>query len=375
MEVHVFSNSKRSAEWFGAIKRSKKHALELHEFGELKAWTRQYAGSALIYVDIQGLDEKEVAKLMRYLSALGPISQKPNGNLLFGILDPKGALKDSAELFHVGAIDYVGKQLFASGFDTKRLDRAAGFAQSVLTKSVSSNGNGVNHAELSEVDTGEPPKQSVGGIDFPHAVGMFDIRSVPAADSASYRYSESDWSAIEPDTEYTFWFAFVSLNASRELAGQQSTEQSARLVAAFQQALDRYFAPVGGKIWMWKDFSGLVLFPFDGTTWKPVLAAYRFILNQNLVNAEDLGLSVPISFQIALDIGNTTYREAGKTGTIISDSVNYIFHLGQKFAPQGALTITSQIIPFLPERMTPLIIPMGKFEGRLVYRLRVPTPA
>jgi len=375
MEVHVFSNSKRSAEWFDAIRRSKKHLLELHGYEELKAWTRQYAGSALIYVDILGLDEKEVGKLMRYLSSLGPISRKPNGNLLFGILDPKGALKDSAELFHFGAIDYIGKQLFASSLDTRRLDRAAGFAQNVLTRAVTSNGNGANHAELSETETGEPPKQSVGGIDFPQAVGMFDIRSVPAADSASYRYSGSDWSVIEPDTEYTFWFAFVSLNASRELAGQQSTGQSARLVGAFQEALDRYFGPSGGKIWMWKDFSGLMLFPFDGTAWAPVLAAYRFIMNQNLVNAEDLGLSVPISFQVALDIGNTTYREAGKTGTIISDSVNYIFHLGQKFAPHGSLTITSQIIPFLPERMTPLIVPMGKFEGRAVYRLRVPTPA
>ncbi|MBP7583491.1 MAG: hypothetical protein KBA61_05635, partial [Spirochaetes bacterium] len=35
-------------------------------------------------------------------------------------------------------------------------------------------------------------------------------------------------------------------------------------------------------------------------------------------------------------VGNTVYRVRGDTGSIISDSINSIFHLGQKYAPDSS---------------------------------------
>jgi len=159
------------------------------------------------------------------------------------------------------------------------------------------------------------------------------------------------------------------------MAGRQSSQHTEHLVSLFQTAMMRYLEPAGGKIWMWRELDGLVLFPFDGKRNEPLLAIYRFMLNQNLVNAEDLDQSVPISFHFAVDIGNTKYRQSGQTGTIISDSVNFIFHLGKKVVPVRDLTVTGNVFHLLPERMLPLARAAGRFEGRQLYEIRVPSPA
>jgi hypothetical protein len=376
MEIHVFTNSRKVPDLFEKLQRGRKHRVEFHPRDDLKGWVRNAGPEDFAYVDIQGLDSKQREKTLRLLSSRGAIATRSNGNLRYGVIDPRGNIEDSAGLFHRGAVDYVDRKTLASGLDTRRFERVLTFYNRLAERKETQKQSRDNSEAAQDArESRRLQRDQVGGIELPEAVAMVDLRALADPDTSGYRYSGSDWSSVELNTEYTFWFAHVVLNASRELSGRQSSEHTAQLVATFQQSMERYFGPVGGRIWMWKDFSGLILFPFDGTSDAPFMAAYRFMLNQTLINAEDLGLSVPLEFQIALDIGNTTYREAGKTGTIISDSVNFIFHLGLKYAPRGVLTVTSNVVPFITERMHPLVVAAGSFEGREVFSLRVPKPA
>jgi len=100
------------------------------------------------------------------------------------------------------------------------------------------------------------------------------------------------------------------------------------------------------------------------------------ILHSRLISLEKLGLSFPLDFTIALHYRKTAFRAPGKTGTIVSEPVNYIFHLGAKKAETGRLTVSSEVPEdAIPEGLADLFSPAGVFEGisirhsrRFVYK-------
>jgi hypothetical protein len=74
-----------------------------------------------------------------------------------------------------------------------------------------------------------------------------------------------------------------------------------------------------------------------------VEAVLKMILNSRLISIEDIGLSIEVDFTFALHYGETIYQAPGKTGRVISETINYIFHLGTKKAEPGRLTISSDV--------------------------------
>jgi len=77
-----------------------------------------------------------------------------------------------------------------------------------------------------------------------------------------------------------------------------------------------------------------------------------------------------IRYRIAMHIGNTVYQPRGKTGTIISDCINSLFHLGQKYTDEDGLFITENIYSFLNEKTKKLFIKVKPFEGRQIYTFK-----
>ncbi|HAK46481.1 MAG TPA: hypothetical protein DCO79_11260, partial [Spirochaeta sp.] len=56
----------------------------------------------------------------------------------------------------------------------------------------------------------------------------------------------------------------------------------------------------------------------------------------------------PIRLKVSMHLGTTTWKARGKTGTIISDSLNSIFHLGTKYTPLNEMDITEEVYNELP---------------------------
>ncbi|MBA7474410.1 MAG: hypothetical protein GH155_05505 [Spirochaeta sp.] len=78
-----------------------------------------------------------------------------------------------------------------------------------------------------------------------------------------------------------------------------------------------------------------------------------------------------ISMRIVLHAGNLVYVKEN-TGQVISDTLNSLFHLGQKYAAEGNLYITEEVFQYLPVRLKDYFVPADDFDGRKIMRMKIP---
>jgi hypothetical protein len=155
----------------------------------------------------------------------------------------------------------------------------------------------------------------------------------------------------------------------RKKAGQSHINAVQKI---FHDHIEKVFAHVGGRIWMWMNDSGLILVPFDGRSCPPLIPAIRLVLNRDLHSIELYRYNSPISYTTALHIGNTFYKARGETGDIISDTINFVFHLAKHYAKPGHLYLTDAVYPFIPGGLTDLFFQTESFEGTGMYEMHLP---
>jgi class 3 adenylate cyclase len=180
------------------------------------------------------------------------------------------------------------------------------------------------------------------------------------------------WSEVQSAQEYTFWLLFCELDHADSYRRTMSEAQAQALFERFRSAVLREMQRVSGREWMWKEVGGVLLFPFDGHDHGPALVGLRMVLNRVIINVEDFAIRSPISFRLALHVGNTVYRNKGETGTIVSDAVNYVFHLGERFTRPGCFTITETAAAYMPHTLESYFLREGEYEGREIFRMREP---
>ncbi|PKL40084.1 MAG: hypothetical protein CVV44_07675 [Spirochaetae bacterium HGW-Spirochaetae-1] len=324
MKIIVFSNAKTVSGTFNKIEKKGDWFIEYHAFDEMKKMLKTIPVKSLVYVDAGTMKMPEIRKVLIQL-------EKQEG-CRFGFLDPKGSVADVAEIFHRGGVDYIGKQECKDGIDAKRMKRVLEFIAA---------GSGETEEEVGTTEI-------IPGL----------IPSGP------------DWRSIKSGNEYTFSFMFIELDNQRELKKNYGADNLKVVVQKFHDIINSIIAPVHGKIWIWMDFGGLILFPFNGEKSDAVLTSFSIMLNRRLINAEDMDHDLLLSYRIALHIGNTIYETRGDTGELISDTINSIFHLGQKYAEPGNLYLTAEMQPFIPRGLEKSFIPAGTYEGREIFRMR-----
>ncbi|TFH41634.1 MAG: hypothetical protein E4G96_05110 [Chrysiogenales bacterium] len=319
MIVHIFSTAKGIEKNFDAVRKSKKYDILVSPPSGIKTILKKAPIGSMVYLDISSLAKTEAAQALKLLAK--------QDSCRYGIIDPRGSAVDVAELFHNGASDYIGATLLKKGVQPKRLEAIAKFKA------------------MESTDETQP------------------------AVKKKYTPSGKDWKGIIQGKEYTFCFMFVELDNKNELKGG-GPEQFGRISSSFRSYLENIVTPFSGKIWMWMDFGGLILFPFDGKKCDAIEAAFRLMINRMLMSAELIHLDINLSYRIAMHIGNTVYKAKGNTGTIISDSINSVFHLGQKYAEPGGFYLTDEIFRFAPGGLMNHFVPAGKFEGRNIFRMK-----
>ena len=320
MDIQVFSDDSSLRKCFDPLNRSRTYATEFKGIDELKTSLKEISSPTVIYLDITSYSDEERRRLLKSLAKLTI--------LRFGILDPHKKAADIAELFHLGAIDYIDAKI--SSVDATRIRSAL----SIFTFD-------------EEEETGNKIVQNTEWI-----------------------LSGSTWKGIKSGQEYTFCFLFVEIDLVpewKEKSGQAHLDQ---VVASFRKHIERHLEPLKGRIWMWMDLGGVLLFPFDGKKCDSILTCTRLVLNRTTISAEEYDYNTEISYRMVLHIGNTLYKTRGKTGTIISDSINFLFHLGQKYADSGGLYLTEPVFNFAPSGLQNTFISAGQFEGIDIYRMR-----
>ncbi|MDR1429217.1 MAG: hypothetical protein LBI85_02925 [Spirochaetaceae bacterium] len=278
--------------------------------------------------------------------SIASVKRKP---VPWGILDPKGIVSDPAEYFFLGASDYLGPGPFKKGIDKKRLAAMKAFASRA-------SGGGVLKGSA-------PLSGKKGGV------SLWEGGNSARLQGAAFK----GWGSVSSGQVYPFFFFFVSLSGPSSLRGRLGEAGYITLRDRLKNYLQQVFKPVDGLLWMESETTCLLLVPSKIQNVQAALAsALRMLLNTPLIAHEVFGMAaIPLEFTLALHYGKTAYKPPGKTGTVVSDAVNFVFHLGHKYAGRGRLTISNEVPEeAVPEGVRDLFVSAGEYEGRTLIHSR-----
>jgi class 3 adenylate cyclase len=283
------------------------------------------ADAEISYIDVRGMTERELGKV------LSLISDHPEA--CFGVFDPAGAVKDVASVFHAGAVDYLGKGMSPSALTAKR--------RSVIEA----------YAERCDIGQGDADE----------------------AESEVQPGSADAWADVVPGQAYRFAIMYVDVDDSEEMKKRYEPNNLAAAMNTFRSYIEGIAKEHGGRLWMWSRFGGLVLFPLrDNRSLAPV-CGLRILLSSIFYDVEESPLPGRLSFHMALSVGETVYRE-NDTGRIVSDAINSIFHLGQRYTKPGQFLCSAEAYDLVPQALRSIFVPVGTFEGRRILRMLRPSP-
>jgi len=317
MIIHILSENVPQSFW-RLLDKCKDHQLESHDGLTLAQVLKQMNPLDFLYWEVPQ-DESEMKKGLKLLSK--------REDLLWGILDPQGQVKDPADLFFNGACDYLGIPNFPETLGLPRFNRMIQW--------------GTRGDDQEVLDSDSSPAPSPG----------FNLQQVV------------------PGQEYSFFFLLVTISDVPGLKKRFGDKRFHQLVSDFQTWLGWSVQEEGGQIWMEMDTSFLILFP-DHQSTTGIIYGFKTLLARLHLGFEYFRLERPLDLTLAAHRGTSAWQPPGKTGTVVSDAVNSIFHLGQKYAPVNTLSMTENCLAFVPETFKDMIIPVGSYEGREIFRFQ-----
>ncbi len=324
-KIILISQNSEVKKAFSNIAKSRSFSFETvtHRAGE------KCGSPAFRYLDVSGIGPKELEARLTALSE----TEHP-----WGVVDPERCIDDVGGLFHRGACDYItlgsGKKLKVG-----RVQQALDF-----------------HTACSKPVSREKGKHTASARKA----------SRPAAEYAR------DWSCVKSGKTYTFCIMYVELMPSKDVSGKSGSAYREQMQSAFHNMITQQVDPYDGRVWMWNEWGGLVLFPFDGSKCDTIIMAMRLILNRVPFSIECGPFNTILDFRLALHVGVTSYQDRGQTGTIISDDINFIFHLGKNKLEPGYLYLTDSFFPLLKDDLKKLFKEQGHYEEHRIYRMSSP---
>ncbi|MDR1278026.1 MAG: hypothetical protein LBK02_04685 [Treponema sp.] len=321
MNIFVFSSKKTSP-----LKPPEKNAAALRLLPIAALLKHRPEAEDLSCLDISGLPQGDLKKAINKLKKACAASP-------WGIIDPKGEAPDPAAFFFEGASDYIGPGLIKKGLDKKRL------AAVLLWRNAGSGTPAVNAAGVSTA------KKDAG-------------RKLPGG-------KFEGWKSIRAGTTAPFFFLFVSLSEQASLRTRMGEAAFDVIKNRLRDILQQNLQDSQALLWMETESSSLFLIPPRAVYGKAAVeASLRMLAGCRLIGIEKLGLSIPVDFIFALHYGKTVFRAPGKTGAVVSDAVNYIFHLGTKHAGPGRLALSADVSDeVVPEGLADVFTAAGIFEG------------
>ncbi|MDP3177981.1 MAG: hypothetical protein Q8M76_08760 [Spirochaetaceae bacterium] len=315
MRIVVYAEEAAIAAVGAALSVPRGLELEILPSSGFSRGHRRKGAGALVYFDADSLGREKAREMGRRLSSLEGFA--------WGILDRSGGCADPAAWFFEGASDYLGPALLRNGLGDARLTAAADYGALAT-------------------ECGDRDQEAA----FP------------------------GWSALEEGSETRVRFCYAALGDQRGLLERIGEKRLFKLREDFAAFLEPWAKECGGLAWIRETSGSLVLFPPADEGMNPVLAAFRLLLDRALIGYEVFRLEIPLTFRFAFHEGRTMWRPPGSTGTLVSEDVNFVFHLGMKAAGDGAIVASSDCTRFIPPFLGDLFSPAGDFEGKSILASR-----
>ncbi|MCF7913798.1 MAG: hypothetical protein K9L66_01380 [Spirochaetaceae bacterium] len=318
-EIFLVSDDSELTGAFQPISKSKKYHFECISWSE---WNKRdiVTGNQLIYFNISDSSKAELKTRLK---------SAENLSCPWGIVDSSSRIEDIASLFHNGCCDYIDTTRLST-VKVARIGRALAFSHERSSAPLSAETRASKTASYS----GKPAK---------------------------------NWNDVVQGKEYTFCFMYVELLPSKEWSKKAGDTHQEQMQTAFHDMIETQADNYNGKIWMWNEWKGLLLFPFDGKECEASVLATRLLINRLILSIEGGPYHTLLNYKIAMHIGSTVYQERGNTGTIVADDINFIFHLGSKYADPNRLYVSSQVRDAIRSDLQNLFRREGQFEGQSIY--------
>lgn len=372
MRVLIFNESTAVKESLDTLFRSRRITVDCKPREDVRKWVQLGESYDLVYVDVNGLNTAERRRLLKYVLR--------RCNTPIGVLDPYDEVLDPAYLFHTGVVDYAGSALVAEELTAARITRVLEWSCTGTTPGAGSSVPRVGDSSESESaivpgDLQEKPgERSEGGgtsdtIETRAPEHDFPLNPVPLDNLI---HGPVDWAAVRGDQEYTFVVLYVGLDVENTVTRDASTELVNNSVIEFQKVLQEIVEPYNGRLWFWKELSGIILFPFDGVSGDSIVAAMRIMLRRLFWQAEQKTNFVTKHFHMAMHVGNLVYHQGVGRETMVSDLVNFLFHLGGSYAPKNEFILSRDILSRCPPGLRRFFRRHGSFKGVEIWCMQRP---
>jgi len=333
MKVLIISDQKDIEEGFFPLYKSGYELVKACN-ANYKKYVKSLKEPVIAYLDIYQKREKDYWEEIKLL-----LKQKI---VFLGIIDLQSAALDPAAFFHAGVSDYLRKNQLWEGIDNKRFKTilsAKPKSPVAITK------------EKDEESQNELPAKNKK---------EFSAKLVP----------DGEWKKVKSGEEYVFYFLYVEIDLTADWKRKGGQAFLKQIKEVFYNYIKHHIEPINGKIWMWNEFGGLILFPYTKKCHDVTVTAAKLITNAPIASCEDFPFKTEMSYKLALHIGETVYKDRGNTGTIVSDAINYTFHLGQKYTKPGNFYMTEEVYNKIQPGLKELFFPEGVFENKNILRLR-----
>jgi len=321
--IYLFSKNRKVLSFFAKLKKSRTFSLIIYNPVNYRKILSTETDNIFTYIDLSGFSDIQKSKLITFITRQKKFD--------FGIIDPENWVKDPASLFFKGASDYIPKSAITGTISVKRVKEAVSFYT------------------LEEAGSSSFPQDNTDGI-----------------------FSGSNWDTIKTGQSYTFIFMFIEIDILEEWIANSGKTHLESIMDYFYSHLNAVIKPLNGKIWIKTTYGALVLFPYAGSATPVIIESFKLILNKLIISAEIYPFKTILSYRIALDLGTTKYLARGNTGNIVSDSVNYIFHLGNQYIKKGNFYLTNRIHEDIPPGLMEYFILEGDFQGKTIHRMKLP---
>ncbi|WP_053228274.1 adenylate/guanylate cyclase domain-containing protein [Spirochaeta cellobiosiphila] len=182
-----------------------------------------------------------------------------------------------------------------------------------------------------------------------------------------------NWGALKDGKSYPVTIVSIDICKNSVLVKKYGDGKMKKLYSSLWMEIRKRMHSYNGRIWHWAGDGGLIAFAMKDHAYNAVRFALEF---QSVLPLFLLDPKYPIKDKMALRFGINSGKLtfSMKTGTIVSEVINYACHLEKQFCPEGQVAISGKTLKELPKTYQTSFSSAGKFEGETAYCSKMFSP-
>lgn len=235
-KILLFTDSKVPLKYFQPFEKSKKWDFRHMPLNQFRKELKSPDAKCIYMIDYESIPDHSRTKDLNYLLRKQGIPK--------AVIDRKNTISDPASLMMKGC-DYYNTAFLKEGLKPARLSRYLEFFSAGCAE-----------------NPGESTDQAINTAASKHII------------------SSNGWQDIKSGKKYSFYMLFTEISFPANWKIKSGNAHMNNLKQVFHDVVERTVAQYDGRIWIWNEYGGLILFPYDGTTCCSVTAGIKLMMNR-----------------------------------------------------------------------------------------------